>query len=170
MWFSIGALIAGIIIGIVNYLLVKIVLLKKLKRIAEIAHAIGNKDIRHTCTMESNDLIGEIVDSFNQMAETLRNMIGKINDESSQLYSAPDALKSLTAEATDGSHQQQSQIEQVATAVNQMAATAQEVARHAEETAEATKEANQHSENAKVVVVEAMSAVDVLPNKLTCWH
>ncbi|VAW98178.1 Methyl-accepting chemotaxis sensor/transducer protein [hydrothermal vent metagenome] len=162
VWFSISALIAGITIGIANYWLVKVMLLKKLKRIAEIAHTISDKDISHTCTLESHDLIGEIVDSFNQMARTLRDIIRKINEESNQLYSASDALKNLTSEATDGSQQQQSQIEQVATAVNQMAATAQEVARHAEETASATKEANEQSENAKVVVVEAMSSVDVL--------
>jgi len=161
-WFFIGCVIAGLLIGVVNYLLVKVLLLKKLKRIAEIAHAISNKDISHSCSMESHDLIGEIIGSFNQMAETLRFMIGKISDESMQLTSASDALKELTATATNGSQQQQSQIEQVATAVNQMSATAQEVARHAEETAAAVKEANEHSDNAKVVVVQAMSSVDVL--------
>ncbi len=162
VWFSISTLIVGVTIGMVNYLLVKVILLKKLKRIAEIAHAISDKDIRHTCTMESDDVIGDIVDSFNRMAQNLRDIITKINEESSQLYTASEALKKLTTEATDGSHQQQSQIEQVATAVNQMAATAQEVARHAEQTASATKEANEYSDNAKVVVVEAMSSVDVL--------
>ena len=162
IWFSISALVAGITIGAANYFLVKQLLLKKLKRIAEIAHAISNKDVSHTCTMESHDLIGEIVDSFNQMAQTLRDIISEINNEANQLSSASDALKGLTAEGAESSSQQQSQIEQVATAVNEMSATAEEVARNAAETSGAIKEANQHSDNAKVVVVEAMGAVDVL--------
>jgi len=161
-WFFLGSLIAGTIIGVVNFWLVKVILLKKLKRIAEISAAISDKDLRHTCTIKSEDLIGEIVDSFNLMIETLRNMIGKINDEASYLHSSSETLKNFTSEATNSTRQQQSQVEQIATAINQMSATAQEVASHAEETANATKEANEQSENAKVVVVEAMSSVDVL--------
>ncbi len=161
-WFYLGSVIAGITIGIVNSVLVKTLLLRKLQNIAEVANAISNKDISHTCTIESHDLIGEIITSFNQMAQTLRDMITKINDEASQLHSASDDLKRLTTAASNDSQQQQSQIEQVATAVNEMAATATEVARHAEETANATKEANEHSENARDVVEEAKSSVGVL--------
>lgn len=161
-WFFLGCLVAGALIGVVNFLLVKVILLKKLKRIAEISYAISNKDLRHTCTIKSEDLIGEIVDSFNSMSKTLRDMIGKINDEAGHLNSSSDSLKNFTAEATNSTRQQQSQVEQIATAINQMSATAQEVASHAEETANATKEANEQSDNAKVVVVEAMSSVDVL--------
>ncbi len=167
VWFFIGSIIAGITIGIVNSFLVKIMLLKKLKSIVDIAHAISNKDISHTCSIKSNDLIGDLINSFNSMAQTLRDMIGKINEESKQLYSASDSLQSLTAEATTGSQNQQSQIEQVATAVNEMAATAQEVARHADETASATKEANQHSDNAKKVVSEAKNSVGVLADMVS---
>jgi len=166
-WFFFGCLVAGTFIGIVNFLLVKIILLKKLKRIAEVSYAISNKDLRHSCTIESHDLIGEIVDSFNQMTETLRDMIGKINADADHLNMSSASLKNITAEATSDSNQQQSQIGQVATAINQMAATSQEVATHAEETAGATKEANEQSENAKVVVVEAMSAVDVLADMVS---
>ena len=161
-WFFLGCLIAGTFIGIVNYVLVKNILLKKLKLITKITYAISNKDLRHSCEVESDDLIGEIIDSVNQMSQTLRDMIGNINIESSHLTSSSDSMNNITTEAANSSLHQQSQIEQIVTAINQMSASAQEVARSAEETATATKEANEQSDNAKVVVVEAMSAVDVL--------
>ncbi len=161
-WFFLGCVVAGATIGVVNYYLLNLVLLRKLKRIAEIAHAISNKDIRHHCTIESHDLIGEIIDSFNQMSLTLRDMISKINDKAAQLHDASGSLKALTSKASIGNQDQQAKIEQVATAMNQMSASSKEVAKHAEESADATKEANNQGENAKVVVVEAMSSVDVL--------
>ncbi len=161
-WFFLGCLFAGTMIGIVNYLLVKMILLKKLKRIAEVSYAIGDKDLRHTCTITSDDLIGDIITSFNKMSETLRDMIGKINSEAGYLNSSSDSLINFTSAATNSTQQQQSQVEQIATAINEMSATAQEVATHAEQTANATKEANEQSDNAKVVVVEAMTSVDVL--------
>ena len=161
-WFFLGCLVAGTSIGVVNFILVKVILLKKLKRIAEISTAISDKDLRHTCTMKSEDMIGEIVDSFNLMTETLRDIIAKLNNEAGYLNSSSDSLKNFTSEATNSTRQQQSQIEQIATAINQMSSTAQEVASRAEETANATKDANEQSGKAKVVVVEAMSSVDVL--------
>ena len=161
-WFFLGCLIAGGMIGVVNYILVKAILLKKLKRIAEISYAIRDKDLRHTCTVKSDDLIGEIINSFNSMSETLRDMIGRINSEASYLNSSSDSLMNYTSAATNSTQQQQSQVEQIATAINQMSATAQEVASHAEQTANSIKEANEQSDNAKVVVVEAMTSVDVL--------
>ena len=74
-WFVIGCLLAGSIIGIVNYWLVNVVLLRKLRRISTVANAISNKDITFQCQIESHDVIGEIVNSFNRMALTLREMI-----------------------------------------------------------------------------------------------
>lgn len=91
-WFVVGCVIAGLIIGVVNYWLLNIILLSKLRRISEIANAISNKDISHTCSLESADTIGEIVDSFNLMAVNLRELIGqtiilsdKVHDGSSRI-------------------------------------------------------------------------------------
>jgi len=161
-WFFVGCIVAGAVIGIVNYILVNTLLLKKLQRIAEIAQAISNKDISHKCVIESHDIIGDIVNSFNHMTDTLRSMITHISTDSSQLHDASRLLTDLTQQATTDSLSQQSQVEQAATAMNELAATAQEVARNAGQAASATNEANIHSDNAKVVVVESMSAVDRL--------
>ena len=161
-WFFVGCLVAGASIGIANYWLTKIILLRKLQRIADVARAISDKDISHDCKLESHDLIGEIVGSFNQMAETLRSMIGKIDGQATQLQTASESLKHLSAEATEESHRQQNDIEQVTNAMQQMTGTVQEMAQHSQESANATREADEHGENAKVVVVEAMSSVDVL--------
>ena len=68
-WFFLCCLIAGTLIGVVNFILVKVILLKKLKRIAEVSAAISDKDLRHTCTIKSEDMIGEIIDSFNLMSD-----------------------------------------------------------------------------------------------------
>jgi len=161
-WFFVGCIIAGAVIGVVNYILVKTLLLKKLQRIAEIAQAISNKDISHQCNIVSHDIIGDIVNSFNHMTENLRNMITHISADSNQLHDASKLLTDLTQQATTDSLSQQSQVEQAATAMNQLAATAQEVARNAAQAASATNDANVQSDSAKVVVVESMSAVDRL--------
>ena len=59
-WFVAGCVVAGLSIGFVNYWLLKRILLTKLKRIAEVANMIAQKDLTHGCAMQSADLIGEI--------------------------------------------------------------------------------------------------------------
>lgn len=161
-WFFLGCVIAGATIGAINYFLVNQIVLRRLRRISEVASAISRKDITHSCTMQSHDLIGDIVHSFNQMSEALRVMIQQIASEADELYGSSHSLRELTGQTEEGARTQFSQVEQVATAMNQMSASAQEVARIASETAELTTEANEQGNNGKVVVVEAMGAVDHL--------
>ena len=161
-WFVAGCLIAGAMIGAVNYLLVRWLLVRKLHQIAVVTRSIGEGDITRHCDLRSHDVIGEIIDSFNRMAETLRRIIGQLRNESDALQAASTSMVSATERAVNLSGEQQQQVDQVATAMNELSASADEVARHAAETARATHEADEQGNTAKVVVVEAMGAVDVL--------
>ena len=161
-WFVAGCLIAGAMIGAVNYLLVRWLLVRKLRQIAVVTRSIGEGDITRHCELRSHDVIGEIIDSFNRMAETLRRIIGQLRSESEALQAASTSMVSATETAVGLSGEQQQQVDQVATAMNELSASAEEVARHAAETARATHEADEQGNTAKVVVVEAMGAVDVL--------
>lgn len=162
VWFSLGCLVAGSMIGVINYYLLKVILLKKLVRIAEITNAISNKDISRECEIKSNDVIGDIVSSFNQMTATLRELVFEINNEVEMINVGAGHTRAITERTTSGAQSQQHQIDQVATAMNQMAATVQEVARSAADAANATQSADEQGDTAKVVVVEAMGAVDTL--------
>jgi methyl-accepting chemotaxis protein len=165
-WFVLLALATGLIIGLANYFLVNAVLLAKLRRISEVAHAISDKDISHRCTLESHDLVGEIAESFNQMADNLRSTITELADSSEQLSSAVEHMTQI-AEETDGClRNQSSQTEQVATAINEMTATVQEVARNAEEAAVAATSAKDEASKGALVATDAIGGIDVLSNKV----
>lgn len=161
-WFFTGSVIAGALVGGINCLLVNQILLRRLNRISEVAIAISSKDVTQQCNMQSTGVIGEIVNSINQMSDALRGMIQQISTEAGGLYDSSSTLRELTWETEQGAQAQFSQVEQVATAMNQMSASAQEVARKASETAQLTAEANEQGNSGKVVVVEAMGAVDHL--------
>lgn len=91
-WFVAAALAAGIIVGALNYWLMRVILLNKLKRIAEIADAISNRDVSHTCTMQSADTLGEIIHSINGMTANLRDIIRQLNDNATDLENASNYL------------------------------------------------------------------------------
>ena len=130
-WFYAACMTAGIGCGLAIYALVHFMLLLRLKRICEIANAISRNDISHTCTMQSDDMIGDIVDAFNQMAANLRNMIGQITGVTSQLAAAAEETSTITEETSRGVQAQQSEIDSIASTMNEMTSTVQEVARNA---------------------------------------
>ncbi len=165
-WFVVGCIVAGVSIGLLNFYLVRLILLKKLRRIAEVAQAIGDKDITHECTIESHDVIGEIVTSFNAMAATLRSVIHQINRDAGELDTASSSMQEVMQSTREEVRDQQAQIEQITTAMNEMASTAQNVASHTAQAASAMNEADSQGDTAKVVIVEAMCAVDELAEKV----
>lgn len=92
-WFVVGCFIAGLLIGLANYWVMNWVLVSRLRRIAEVAGAIANKDLTHTCALQSHDTIGEIIDGFNHMTDTLRELIARTSNLSSQVRADCDALR-----------------------------------------------------------------------------
>jgi methyl-accepting chemotaxis protein len=161
-WFVASCLVAGVACGSAIYWLVHAVLLKRLKRISEIANAISQNDISHVCEMQSDDMIGDIVGAFNHMAANLRNMIGKISGATTQLAAAAEETSSITEETSRGVQAQQAEIDSIASAMNEMTATVQEVARNAADASSAADKADREAKSGALVATEAIGGIDSL--------
>ena len=161
-WFVASCLVAGVACGSAIYWLVHAVLLKRLKRISEIANAISQNDISHVCEMQSDDMIGDIVGAFNQMAANLRNMIGKISGATTQLAAAAEETSSITEDTSRGVQAQQAEIDSIASAMNEMTATVQEVARNAADASSAADKADREAKSGALVATEAIGGIDSL--------
>jgi methyl-accepting chemotaxis protein len=157
----------GGVFGLINFWMVKRILLRPMAKVAAVANAVSEKDISHRCDLESHDVIGDIGNSFDSMTDNLGAVMGTLNDVAGKLSAAASRMSEITEETGRGARQQQDEVNQVAAAVNQMSATSQEVARNAEQAAVATEEADQQGSNAKVVTVEAMCAIDNLAQNVS---
>jgi len=160
--FVAGCLAAGLIIGVVNYLILKLVLLRRLRRIAEVSNAISNNDLSHDCTMESHDLIGEIIGSFNRMAENLRGMIRLIGENTDTLNDSARRLVEMTDSTGASLEKQQQETTLVATAMNQMVSTVQEVARNTQQASETASAAAGEAQTGAFTATEAITAIGSL--------
>ncbi len=157
--FVASCIAAGLVMGGVNYLLVRVILLARLRRIAEVTHAISENDISLNCTMQSHDLIGELIDSFNRMAGNLRGMIRLISANSEQLAGSANRLVSIIGETGRDQGHQRDATTLVATAMNQMAATVREVAANTQGAAEAASTAAGEAQNGALTATEALGAI-----------
>jgi len=161
-WFTVSCLLAGAGIGLANYWMVNVILLKRLKRISEIANAISRNDVSHECQIKSNDMIGEIIDAFNQMASNLKNMIGQISGATAQLAAAAEETSTVTEETSRGIQAQQSEIDSIVSAMNEMTSTVQEVARSAADASSAADSADSEAKSGALVATEAIGGIDAL--------
>lgn len=167
MWFFIGCIIAGSSIGLANYALVKAILIKRLMRISDVANAISNKDLTHECTIVSDDVIGNIISSFNSMSQTLREIINKIHQNAEQLSGASATMDDVTKNASEGTKKQMQQVEEVMTSMQTMATMAENVAQNTSESAASSSEADAQASQASKVVNQAMQAVQTLADTMS---
>jgi len=155
-WFVVGCIIAGLSIGIVNYWLFNIILLNKLRRISEVAIAISNKDISLTCDLQSADTIGEIVDSFNKMAENLRQLIGQSIHLSDNVHEGSDHIVEFMRDTTANLKKQNIKSDEIGLSVANLATAISEVADHSKEAADSAREAAQIARDGGTVVEKSV--------------
>ncbi len=161
-WFIVSCVAAGIGIGAANHYLTKLVLLRRLARMSEIAEAISNNDVSHHCTMESHDMIGGIVTSFNNMTGNLRGMIGRIDAAAATLDETGDRLHDISDQFRRGTNEQRSEAENAAHAIDEMMASTSRSASMAAQTAASTASANEQSTQGALIATEAIGAITQL--------
>lgn len=165
-WFFVVCILMGVTLGILSYWVVNKVLISRLRQISVVADAICNKDLSQSCDLQSDDLIGNMVASVNQMTENLRETIGEISNSTGQLSESSNRMASVSEETELCLQNQQKQTEQVATAMNEMTATVQEVSRNAEQAATAASEADNEAKSGAIIATEAICGMDALGSKV----
>jgi len=159
IWFVVGCIIAGIILGISNFLILRQIMLRPMNRISEVANQISNKDVTHQCMMESHDTLGRIIDSFNRMAQTLRDMVQDIANTSQALSTSATSMSDVTYATREGAELQKSMTEQVSDVVSTMNATTHEVVHSVSSAREAANNASSLIINGASVSQEAEEAM-----------
>jgi len=166
IWFVLGCIIAGVTIGIANYFLCKVILLKKLQRISEVSTAISQGDLTLKCTMQSNDVIGEIITSFNIMAENLRSMIGQIGDSSNVLESDISTLSGTVINTQKNMQIQEGQAHKVNTAIDELAKDAKNISGKANETKEMSEKVENMASESTLIATQAIGSITSLSNNV----
>jgi methyl-accepting chemotaxis protein len=128
--------------------------------------AQGEGDLTKRLATNGKDEIAQLGGAFNQFAEKVRQMVIQVAGSTSQLASAAEQLATVTHETNDGIQRQQSETEQVATAMNEMTSTVQEVARYASEASGAAQNADTEAQAGKSVVEQTIASINTLSSEV----
>ncbi len=165
------ALITGLVIGVVLVLFMGLLsyvigasIIRNLQEVVMSLRemASGQGDLRKRLQSRQQDEVGELVGEFNRFVAKLQGIIREISDSVGSLNNAAQQMSVVTGRSREDIVKQQSDIDQVATAINEMSATVHEVARNAADAAGAAKEADNEAASGKQVVSQAVGTIDKL--------
>lgn len=128
--------------------------------------AQGEGDLTQRLNVESKDEIGELAKWFNVFVEKIQNVICQFRDNADNLSLAASELKQHSQNTNQAIVRQETELDQIATAVNEMSSTVQEVERNIASSTNDTEEADHQAKLGNDVVKETMKAISVLANDI----
>ncbi|GAA5317573.1 MAG: methyl-accepting chemotaxis protein [Candidatus Pelagadaptatus aseana] len=124
---TVFSVIAVVVLSAIAYL-ITLSIRAPLKHIVDNITKVATGDLRQTFKVESNDELGDLSQAMQELVDTLRSMIEKINTNSDQLAQTADSTAGIARSSYDNINSQTEQTSRVAVSVQEMSATVAEVA------------------------------------------
>lgn len=129
-------------------------------------HAISKGDLTHKVNLLGKDDFAWMGSEYSNAREGFMNLVKEILGSAGQLAAAAEELSAITEQSNDGVMRQQSEIQQVATAMNEMSATVTEVSRNAGNAATAAQEADDRAKDGREVVNTTVQTINNLASEV----
>ncbi len=166
MHYYLACVTAGIMVTFANVFVIYHQLLKTLSPISQVIQSLSEGDISSRCEYVGKDMIAMIGHNLNDMAQSMQDTFREISEATQHVDEAAVRLKHVSDETDMCLQQQQTETEQVATAMNEMTSTFQEVANNAERAAEASSHAKKESMQGALLATEAIGGLESLVNRI----
>ncbi len=126
--------------------------------------ASGNTDLTQQLETKGKDEIAGLATGFNHLIANHKDFVTNINNTAQQLKNAASSMADVTDSAQADSHQQNMQINNIATAINEMSSTVQEIAAKTSEAETSAQNAEQSAHSGQKVVQDNINIIKALSN------
>lgn len=160
-------IISCVFLGVISFLIGLIVRRSITRPLDEVNSSIaklaqGNGDLTRKVVVADRFEIGELAANVNTLLGNLHQMMIMIRDVTKDIETETTHLDSRAADLNLIAQEQQSNTDQIATAVTELSHSSQNVTQHASAAAEAAHQAEQQSELADKTVGETVSSMNQL--------
>ncbi|MDV2078007.1 methyl-accepting chemotaxis protein [Marinobacter xestospongiae] len=128
--------------------------------------ASGDGDLTQRLEVASGDELGQLAEAFNSFADQVQALVSRVRASTDTLNETAGELNGVMVEAEQGVARQQSESDQVATAMNEMTAAAQQVAGNAAEASDAAGHASVQVSDAQGVLYQAIEVIGGLSRQV----
>jgi methyl-accepting chemotaxis protein len=166
-WFFASCLVAGSMIGAANYWFVNTILISRLRRIAEVATQISERNLTHHCSIESNDTVGEIIVAFNKMASNLRDLIGQIGNMSGGVEKDTRDIQQQVDQIRNQFSAQHESSKQISLAMSHLSDTVSDISTTAQQVADSSRNAVVAARAGSAVVAETIQGMSSIQHTVS---
>jgi aerotaxis receptor len=128
--------------------------------------SVSNDALARRIYTGRDDEAGQLQFALFRLRSEARAIAGRINDCAEQLGQNAERLASAVERSSQGLNHQQSETEQIASAITEMVASIEEVARHAQMTAVSAEGSNTCASNGQAVMADAREAILSLTDEI----
>ncbi len=165
-WFIVIVVAAVLLIGSVLGWLLARSITRPIHEAVTLASKVASGDLSQNVQSHRGDEFGQLMSALDTMVVNLRDLVGNIETNSSQIAASAEQLSTVTERTSAGVAQQRDQTDQVATAMNEMVATANDVAHNAGEASSAASQASEKAKTGETAVRETLGHVTELNDKV----
>jgi methyl-accepting chemotaxis protein len=133
--------------------------------IAEISD--GNGDLTGRLNTDGNDELSILAKTFNKLMDRLHQLMDMIRSDSSSLFKVATNLNDLSTHSKSISTEQNSRLEQIATAINELNYSINEVATNSQTAQSETNKAKEASHNTVTIVDQSVKNINELSKSVS---
>ncbi len=160
VWLGTAVLLgASVLIALLSLWMVNRNLITPIKSLIEHIGQLSHGNFGQRVDATRRDELGNLAVAANTLRDFLADTFTRLQRSTSELDSASGELNAIASLMAQGTAEQFSRTDQVATAMHEMSATAQEVARHAADAARAADDADQSSQQGGTVMKSTIKTI-----------
>lgn len=156
---SLFMLAAGVLIGLLSAWLVNRNLINPIRHLIDHVANLSQGNFKERVDTSRADELGRLAVAANVLRDFLADTFTRLQRSTSDLDSASGELNAIAVLMGQGTREQFSRTDQVATAMHEMSATAQEVARHAADAAHAANTADQSAQQGEAMMRSTIETI-----------
>ncbi len=164
VWNSVATVVVISILAAAISFIIQAGIVKPINTVVEAMRDIaeGEGDLTRRLNVSTDNEVGELARWFNTFIDRVHKIIGDFSVTATELNANAEKLSHTAKETEQGVVSQQSEIQQVVTAVREMAAVVENVAHNVTQTADNAEQADAEAKNGKGVVTATMSQIESL--------
>jgi len=158
-----------LLVGLIAYWITSRFVIKPIGRIKGVMYDIANGegDLSQRISVESQDELGQMADSFNRFTGKIHQTVSQVVITSHAVRKEVESIKALTHNIAQFSDQQQQESQAVATAVNELQVTSESVSVNANSAVLASGSANNESQQTSEILSTTTDSIRTLSTDIT---
>lgn len=151
--------LAAVLTAIVVYVIQSRTLINPVENMIRVATQIAKGDLTHRADIGTDDEIGQLARSFNDMAAQMQGVFQEMMTATEQLAAAAESFSNGIKSMAGNSENQFSKTKEMTVAIEEMAASVQLVYENSQRTRDLANRANDSAERGGGVVIQTQGAI-----------